>query len=165
MPEDHPDRLLASFYSSLDDAYALSAERLTVFDEDEITRLTLEIVQAYRKAEVDTTSLIEQVEAVLPKHREKVLPFIQIVSKDPEQAEQLTDELIVQYKETLKIQRRWVDSLRTITKIEARSVQEGWTDELIQLHGREALKMDELRTEYAEGWRQRAALMVEGIAR
>lgn len=165
MPEDHPDRMLAGFYSSLDDAYTLSAERLAVFEESEIARLTLEIVRAYRRAEADTTRLIEQIEEVLPKHRENILPFMQILAKDPARAVQLADDLIGQYHETLKIQRRWLESLRAITKIEARSVQEGWTDELIQLHGSEALKMDKLRTEYAEGWRKRAALMVDGIAR
>jgi len=165
MPEDHPDRLLAGFYSSLDDAYTLSAERMTVFEESEIARLTLEIVQAYRRAETDTTRLIDQIESVLPKHRENVLPFTQVLAKDPSRAVQLADDLIGQYRETLQIQRRWLESLSMITKIEARSVQEGWTEELIQLHGSEALKMDKLRTEYAEGWRKRAALMAEGIAR
>lgn len=165
MPEDHPDRMLAGFYSSLDEAYALAADRLAVFDEAEIRQLTVKIVQAYRHADQETTELIDQIDAVLPKHRTNVLPFLQVLTKDPGRAEQLADSMVTQYRDSLKTQRQWVGSLRKITEIEARSLQEGWTDELIQLHGAEALRMDELRTEYAEGWRRRAALMVEAIAR
>ena len=165
MPEDHPDRMLAGFYASLDEAYALASERLTALDEEEISNLTVKIVQAYQRAEVETNDLIDRIDAVLPMHREKVLPFVQVLTNDPTRAEQVTDKLIEQYQGTLATQREWVNSLRAITKIEARSIQEGWTDELIQLHGVEALRMDELRTQYAEGWRLRAALMVQAIAR
>ncbi|MEM7058328.1 MAG: hypothetical protein AAF557_12115 [Pseudomonadota bacterium] len=165
MPDDHPDRMLSGFFNSLDPVQVLAAERLRAVDEIEVNRLTLEIIRMSQQSEQEMTRMIAEIDGVLQQHYWNLLPYAVVLTDDSNRGDQVAKAVVEQYRDTLDVLRRWVVHSRDLTDLEAKSLQVGWTVELLQDYNAQALKMDDLRTEYAEGWRIRAALLADAIAR